>query len=701
MEGNYRSGYGLTGTLKMEAGVTGFSAPTGILMNFRTNPLMMGLALVGVLSFSVRLPLAQQLPPEVEEMGYADTVFLNGKVVSMDDASTSTDVGNIYQAIAVKGDKIMKLGTNQEVRPLAGRITRIFDLEERTLIPGIIESHQHIYGGALRWAERLGVKYPPNGIIVEAQADRDLEKTQAIIRDTLQEAVKKVDKGDWVVLNMSPYPETPGMLQFWGMTRRLTNRRTLDQWAPDNPVLMRPGLRGNINSKALEVLNEFLPGYSASIQETMHGVDIGEDIADIGWVGSQEMAVITWELFLQNLDPNILAEMLRLESEAWASLGVTTWGTRIPFPKVMTGYARLTELRQMPIRLNAHYEVHRMPTDPQQTRQLYRRTGVLQGIGNEYLWIDGVASERWDSHYPESCTGPDTVAPPHMKARETCPHEGDLHWDTLANAIRAGWRITGVHTCGSESFRRFIQMVDQARESAGITVEQIREKGFSLEHCDLIGKQPDVIEKLKRYGIILSCGPDYIRDFRNWIRDYGPGTPNIEDFFIPFNTWIKEGVRLVGQHYGGGAFRSAGEGRVGRGLQPPFFIMWQAITRKFDGKVWQPEERIDRVHALKMWTRWAAEYVRHPNQLGSLELGKWADLTIIDRDYFTIPVDEILKIRPLMSMVGGRVTALNASLASEWSVEPVGYQYSFEDEEVAWIGEPFTEEGRREAGLMD
>jgi predicted amidohydrolase YtcJ len=501
---------------------------------------------------------------------------------------------------------------------------------------------------------------------------------------------------------MQRNPETPGLLQFWGMTRRLTNRQTLDRWAPDNPVLMRPGLRGNINSKALEILDEFLPGYSDSIQETMHGVDIGEDIPSIGWVGSQEMAVITWELFLQNIEPNILAQMLKLESEAWASLGVTTWGTRIPFPKVMTGYARLAELGQMPIRLNAHYEVHRMPTDPQQTRQLYRRTGVLQGIGGDYMWFDGVASERWDSHYPEACTGPDTNAPPHMKARETCPHVGDLHWDTLENAIKAGWRVAGVHTCGSESLRLFIQMVDRARAATGMTVQQIHDMHFSLEHCDLIGKQPDVIDKLKRYGIILSCGPDYIGHWRDWIKDYGPLTDNLEDFMLPFKTWIESGVQLVGQHYGSGAFRT-GEGgnTAGRGLNPPFFMLWQAITREFDGKVWQPEERIDRVHAMKMWTRWAAEYVRHPDQLGSLEEGKWSDLLVIDRDYFTIPVDDILKIRPLMTMVGGKIEALNTSLASEWGVEPVGHQYNFDDNQLEWIGKPFTEDGKREAGLMD
>ena len=207
--------------------------------NSTVRNLVTGLGFTLIFFSQAWLPYAQQLPPEVEQMGYADTVFLNGKIVSMDDASNSTDVGNVYEAIAIKNDIIMKLGTSQEVRRLAGRFTQILDLKGRTVIPGIIESHQHIYGSALRFADRLGIKYPPDGIIVSAQADRDLEKTQAIMRDALIDAVKKVDKGQWIVLKMEPHPETPRALKFWGMTRRLTNRRTLDLWTPDNPVLMR------------------------------------------------------------------------------------------------------------------------------------------------------------------------------------------------------------------------------------------------------------------------------------------------------------------------------------------------------------------------------------------------------------------------------------------------------------------------------
>jgi predicted amidohydrolase YtcJ len=601
---------------------------------------------------------AQQLPAEVARAGYPETIFVNGKLVSMDDESRSTQVGTIYQAIAVKGDKIMKLGTNQEVRALAGPDTQVFDLKGKLMLPGIIEPHSHNYGGATRFLSRLGYKYPPENVLeVSAVGDPDLEKTQAIMRDTIRDAVTKVKPGDWIILNMNSHPDARGSVGFWGMTRRLTNRRTLDQWAPDNPVLMRPGLRGNINSKALEILEEFLPGYSASIQETMHGDTIHEDIPELGWVGSQEMSVITWELFLNQLPLNTLAQALKLSTEDWVARGgVTTFSSRLQFPKIISGYATLAGLGQMPVRLSAHYEVHRMPIDPQQTRQMYRRTGVLQGIGDDFFRIDGVASERWDSFYPESCTGPDLPAPAHIKARESCPKPGDLHWDTLSNAMKSGWRLAGVHICGSESARAFVRMVDEARAVNGWSMQDVRDMRLTGEHCGMIGKQPDVIQKLKDYGIIISCGPDIIDESPFWVADYGE---DANKFMLPFKTWIDSGVKVVGQHFGGSR---------------PYEVLWNAVAREFDGKVWQPEERIDRVHALKMWTSWASEYVQWEDMLGTLEVGKFADLVVLDKDYFTIPVNEIKEIQPLMTFLGGKFISLQEPLAKDFGVESVGPQ---------------------------
>ncbi|MBI2821256.1 MAG: amidohydrolase family protein [Acidobacteria bacterium] len=641
-------------------------------------------ALVLIL-FATQMQLfALQISEEVGRRGYADTIFVNGKIVSMDDKSTSTDVGKIYRALAVKGDRIVKLGTAEEVKTLAGPQTKIFDLRGRTMIPGIVETHNHFYGGIPRYLQRMGIKYPPSGIRVSAQAERDLEKTQAVIREAIQGAVKKVRPGEWVVLDLDSHPAAPDELQLWGRTWRLTDRKTLDMWAPNNPVLLSPGARGVINGKALEVLEKRFPGYTATIQETMAVNDLArnEDIAGRGWVGSQEMGTISGELFLDDINLPTVAEALRMASEDFASYGITTISTRIPLPKVLSGFSTLARIGKMPIRLAGHYEIARTPSEPRITRNIYAITGVLEGLGNDYFWLDGAGWERWDSGYPESCTGPDTVAPAHIKARELCPKPGDLNWDTLQNAIKYGWRVVGTHMCGSEAARSYMRMIEGARIAKGWSMEDIRRLQITGEHCDLLGKDPELLKQLKEYGIFLSCGIDRINMVESWVRDYGP---QIEKFVAPLKSYIESGVKICGQHFGSGA------GSTGVRLKPPFFLPWQAITRKYHGKVWQPEERIDRVHALKMWTIWSADYVQRQDRIGSIELEKFADLVILDRDYFTIPVDDILKIKPLMTMIGGKMVVLQESLAKDFGVPQVGPAYHFDDDAVSHIGNVASE----------
>ena len=177
-------------------------------------------------------------------------------------------------------------------------------------------------------------------------------------------------------------------------------------------------------------------------------------------------------------------------------------------------------------------------------------------------------------------------------------------------------------------------------------------------------KQTPICQKLKDYGIILSCGPDIIEESPFWIADYGD---QMNDFILPFKTWIDSGVKVVGQHFGG---------------DRPYEVMWNAVAREFDRTVWQPEERIDRVHAMKMWTSWASEYVLKEDELGTLEVGRFADLVVLDRDYFTIPVNDILKIRPLMTFLGGKFIVLQESLAQDFGMEAVGPEFDFDDEEI-------------------
>ena len=83
---------------------------------------------------------------------------------------------------------------------------------------------------------------------------------------------------------------------------------------------------------------------------------------------------------------------------------------------------------------------------------MYKMTGNLTGMGNDYLWIHGVASERWDIDFPQTCLGPDVEAPPKIKKREVCPTPGEMWWDTLASGGESGPDYV-INRFGCDKFR--------------------------------------------------------------------------------------------------------------------------------------------------------------------------------------------------------------------------------------------------------
>ena len=83
-------------------------------------------------------------------------------------------------------------------------------------------------------------------------------------------------------------------------------------------------------------------------------------------------------------------------------------------------------------------------------------------------------------------------------------------------------------------------------------------------------------------------------------------------------------------------------------------------------------ERTDRIVQLKALTRWGAYYVLREDVLGTLERGKFADFIVLDRDYLTIPEDDIPNVKVLMTVVGGKIRHLMPSLVAESGMQPVG-----------------------------
>ena len=158
--------------------------------------------------------------------------------------------------------------------------------------------------------------------------------------------------------------------------------------------------------------------------------------------------------------------------------------------------------------------------------------------------------------------------------------------------------------------------------------------------------------KVKELGIIISANPYRMRRTEDYIRDYGP---EAEKFMQPAKTWLDNGLTVVGQF----------EGYQGIGIQ-----MLLYITRDVSGKKVLPDQALDRVTVLKLWTTWAPKYLMKEKEIGTLEVGKLADLSVLDKDFFTIPVQEILKIKPQMTVVGGKYRALQGDFAKSLEQVP-------------------------------
>ena len=124
-----------------------------------------------------------QIPDLVAQHGYADTLLVHGKVVSMDDRSSVPNTpGHIYQAMAVKGKKIMALGTDEEMRRLAGPETHVVDLDNRVVIPGLIQTHYHLFSpAAATYGPQVGLVDP--SVKLTVTAEDTAEATAKKIRD--------------------------------------------------------------------------------------------------------------------------------------------------------------------------------------------------------------------------------------------------------------------------------------------------------------------------------------------------------------------------------------------------------------------------------------------------------------------------------------------------------------------------------------
>ncbi|MBI4454345.1 MAG: amidohydrolase family protein [Acidobacteria bacterium] len=587
------------------------------------------------LSFCLLFPLSLSTRVMAQE---PDLIVFNGKIASVDEKplfqkGTSPTAGGVFQAMAVGDGTVIAVGRNEEILRLAGTRTKKLDVQGRTVLPGLIDPHAHRNGFLpedFPEVQQARVQIPPSG---------NREEVKRQILEALRDKAAKTKGGEWIILN-----PTGDVARELILFNQIT-RGDLDRLAPDHFVMLNetgsgPNSQIVFNTRARKLLERELPGFRYFSDQDIKGDGVNVSILvtqDVILKGKEER-------YAESLK-KMLIRLLRDGTTAGGS-----WAMRT----ALNAYMTLDRKGEMPWRFawifcdGSYYN----------GEGFYRRFPDFSlGGGSRYLWSFGNGEEVVDSPSTGLCT---TVPIINRELKErfeksgvdTCFLNNPVKRATVKDQIEYG-RGRQYHASGDKTVDLLLGIIEEIRRETGMTAEQIKAKRITMEHLHMV--REDQYPKLKEYGVVMGNSPGFMTDSLN------PKKPDnvIQNFgeqylkwMMPAKGFIDNGVYTVLAEYGGFSGiermvtrevcftpRLPGEGEIG--------------TEKC--KVLAPEQAIDRATALKMATSWPAYYMLRENEMGSLEVGKWADFIVIDRDYFTIPEKEISDIRVLLTVLGGKV----------------------------------------------
>lgn len=547
----------------------------------------------------------------------ADVILVNGRVITVD----SSD--RVVQAVAVAGNRITAVGTTAEVERLAGPNTRRIDLQGRAVTPGLLDAHAHFSGGGADRLYVVDLSYPNVKSIADVAA-------------AIRAKVSTSAKGTWI--------QGRGWDEGKLAERRLPTAQDLDGAAPENPVFLTQttGHYGVANSAALR-----LAGVTRDTRDAPGGtIDRNADGTPTGILKEGAMGLV--RRLIPARTPAETEAGIRDFAKAFNAEGMT--GLKDPGISSQTWdlYRKVEQDGALSVRVFALWTggrsadfARRLIAERAAMSKPYENTGDDHLIaGGVKLYIDGSGGARtawlyddWSKDYRGTDAGnrgyPTTDA------------------DTIRMLIRmyhdAGMHVS-VHSIGDRAIDWVVDTYDQA-------MRENPKKG--LRHGIIHSNIPtdhaiDVMARLQRD---FDAGfPEPSATFAWWLGDTYAGNFGVARSLRlnPFKTFRAKGMTWAnGSDYNVTPF-------------PARYGIWSAIARQpllgvYGGDPFGRDESVDVHTALRAVTIWAARQMFLEKKIGSIEVGKYADLAVWDRDFYSVPTAEIKDAKCLMTMFDGKV----------------------------------------------
>ncbi len=524
----------------------------------------------------------------------ADLALLNGNIITV-----SMDLSSA-QAVAIRGGVIIKVGTDDEVRPLIGEETKVIDLGQKLAIPGFIDAHIHAFG--------VG-----SALTMRALDLRGLTKEQ--ILEKVAQRAKTVEKGVWI--------SGRGWDQAYWKVKTFPTRYDLDAVAPDNPVGLSPvyGHSGWYNSTALRI---------SHIDKNTRDPDGGRILRDARGEPTGMLIEKAQRLIVRSRDaerPGDKESNFRLAMEQFKKWGLTGIQDAGADRGSLEVYEKLSQNGELTVRV---YAMVSAGSDAfEETLSRGPRVDNFFTVRAVKMLIDGALGPRGALLFEPYSDSPETSGLQMMTDAEA--------YSIIDKSLKKGFQVCS-HAIGDKAVRLMLDLYQRALKE-----NQVRDPRLRIEHSSVI--QPEDVHRFRELNVIPSMQPVFLGEYGRW-SEARLGTERLNNV-LPLRRLLDAGAIIAG----GTDYTSSDSG-------DPLINFYAAVTRKSPygvPKALNERERVTRDEALRMLTLDAAYAAYEENIKGSIQAGKLADLVVLSKDIMKIDEEEILKTEVSMTILNGKI----------------------------------------------